>query len=275
MIDKEAKKEFKQEQKAAIKANRKYSKNLTYDKHAPKKVAMPENTCIVAKNLWKIVANKDKRYEIIKGINLHIKFGEFIIIFGESGSGKTSLLSLLSALERPSEGEVHLLNYNTKALKNHELTKLRLKNIGYIFQQYGLLQDISVLENIKIAAPHVKTEDIRQVVRKLDFENIIDNKIINLSGGQQQRISIARAVVKKPKILFADEPTGAVDAQTARQILEMFIKLNQQQKTTIVLVSHNKNLIPLASRIITIVDGQIATDELNPNQLTINDVNLE
>ncbi len=349
-----------------VKANKKYIKNQTLNKDYPKTLA--PGVAISAQSAWKIVAVEDKRYELVKGTSIDVYEKDFIIIFGESGSGKTSLLSLLSALERPAEGNVCMFGQNTCTMDNEELTKLREEYVGYIFQQYGLLRDITVLENILITCkdedkknillknkeylkhskqylnnvnkklnnlydqsytrtklqwsvgianelislirtdwydysdviqiPYLKSykvwfqkhieynlallrekifaeEYIYQVIKMLEIDHIMNDKITKLSGGQQQRISIARAIAKKPRVLFADEPTGAVDTATAKSIMNLFLELNQTFGTTIIMVSHNKKLTPIANRIVTIQSGHIISDEINNVRLRVDEVDFE
>ncbi len=367
-LAKEAKKQEKALYKEKVKANKKYIKNDTINKDFPKTSELPPNVAISAQSAWKIVAVEDKRYELVKGTSIDINIGDFVIIFGESGSGKTSLISLLSALERPSEGNVCMFGKNTCTMDNVELTSLREEFIGYIFQQYGLLRDITVLENILITcnaedkkrmlkknaqfkkeksaslkkinsilddlidASHIheraiwsyyisntnmtllnpklydystiqtvtclkfykiafqkyinnliynlnekyfSNEYIYEVTKMLEIDHLLNDKITKLSGGQQQRISIARAIAKKPKILFADEPTGAVDTATAKSIMKLFVGLNKEFGTTIVMVSHNNSLTPIANRIVTIQSGNIISDIRNEVQLDVDQIDFE
>lgn len=305
----------KKEYKIKCKENKKYSKNKTLNKDYPKLTELDNNICIRATDAWKIIANEDKKYNIVKGINLDIYKGEIIMIFGESGSGKTSLISLLSGLERPSEGNVNILGYNTSCMKTNELVSLRYKYIGYVFQQYGLLRDVNVLENIIISINSKERQNILKILKKykkeakiiknennysneelkiklqdlrdelfkdqyiyniskqLELDDLWEHKTNNLSGGQQQRISIARAISKKPAILFADEPTGAVDDYSAKSIMSLFIMMNSVYKTTIIIVTHNNKLIPLSNKIITIVDGNI--NKISNNEQVIDIAKIE
>lgn len=225
-------------------------------------VSLPNNIVIELLKVQKIVPLNSKLLKIIKGVDLKIYKKDFIIFLGKSGSGKTSLLGIMSALERPSEGSVNILGNLTQGLNDSQLTRLRKNHIGYIFQQYGLLDSVSVLDNAMISANKNNLEMAKKKIEQLGLKSFLNKNVSDLSGGQQQRVSIARAIAKNPDIIFADEPTGAVDSKTAKDIVNIFRDLNNEGKT-IIMVTHNKNLSKIGNRIIEISDGKIISDEKN------------
>lgn len=257
------------DKKVILKLKKKEFKRLYKKYNTQKPLKLPttfvklENDIVIElKDAKKIIPLNNEMLEIIKGINLEVKFKDFIILFGESGSGKTTLLGLMSALERPSEGSVNILGNLTAGLNDSKLTKVRAQHIGYIFQQYGLLDHISVIDNTMVAMKKENINHAKKILTLLGLGKLMYKNVSNLSGGQQQRVSIARALAKNPTIIFADEPTGAVDSQTAKDIIKIFRKLNDRGKTIIV-VTHNKNLAKIGNRIINLVDGKIQSDVKN------------
>lgn len=216
---------------------------------------------IELENVSKWVTNYYHVNNILRNINLRIKNGDFVVIVGPSGSGKTSLLNIMSGMDRASNGQVIVNNHNLITMTNKQLTQFRKKYIGFIFQQYGLLPNLKIRENIEVGAR--LQPDYR---KRLDLDEIIQNLGIlqhslkfphQISGGQQQRVAIARALVKNPTIIFGDEPTGAIDDTTAKQILKMFLDINKIYHTTIVIVTHNPIIAKLASKVIEVEQGGI------------------
>ncbi|MDE6894028.1 MAG: ABC transporter ATP-binding protein [Malacoplasma sp.] len=250
-------------------------------KHNPKSAGKPnlnENEIIKLVNVEKYATNGYQFEHILKGIDLTIYKGEFVVIVGPSGSGKTTLLTILSALDRPSKGDCFMFDKNTITLSQSQLTKLRANHVGYIFQQYGLLQDLSVEDNIKIAAN--LTKEIKN--KKLDLDKLLDSvgllkykkqKALNLSGGQAQRVAICRALIKNPDILFGDEPTGAIHINATKEIMNIFLDINKKFKTTIIIVTHNNAITELADRIIKIESGKITQNFKNQRRKTVEEIN--
>lgn len=234
------------------------------------------NHVICLENVNKYVTNGVNNLHILKNINLTIKEGEFVVIYGPSGSGKTTLLTLISALDRPTTGICYLVNKNSLGLSEHDLTVFRKKNVGYIFQQYGLLNDLSVYDNIMIAATLQKDKtkriDVDKLLKDVGMFEHKHKRASNLSGGQAQRVAICRAIVKSPKILFGDEPTGAIHVDATKQILHIFKNINKEYNTTIVLVTHNEKFLEIASRVIKVDDGKITSDYYNKNIKEIEEV---
>ncbi|AAC72489.1 ABC transporter ATP-binding protein [Mycoplasmoides genitalium] len=259
----------KKASKLIKKLNKKHPKRKSLNSFEAKKYD------IYFKEVCKAVTNGINNQLICNHINLKILPGEFVVILGKSGSGKTSLLSLISALDRPTSGDSFVCGTNTICCSDAKLTALRNKNVGYIFQQYGLLRDLDVDDNIKLALPLKKrfNNNLEELLERLELKEHRHKKVHKLSGGQQQRVAIARALIKEPKILFGDEPTGAVNIDISKKILQFFVEYNRDKGTTIVIVTHNEKIVELAKRVIKIHDGKIIVDYLNQNPKTIEQIN--
>ena len=195
--------------------------------------------------------NKDLALE---NINLEIKSGEFIAIIGESGSGKSTLLSILSTLLKPTSGDIVYENINYKDIKN--IDDFRKNNIGFIFQFHYLINYLSVKENINLANEKATKEEIFDLLKLLNIENLINKYSDEISGGQRQRVAIARALINNPKIIFADEPTGNLDSKNSLNVFELF-KTFANKGTTIIVATHDKSLAALANKIYEVKDGKI------------------
>ncbi len=259
-----AKAEFKtlnHAQKKATKERVKVVKKLNAAHQGPKDVVMHEGNVIELKNVVKYYSNGYLVNKIIKGIDLDIAHGEFIVILGPSGSGKTTLMNIISGLDRASEGQTSVCGKNLINLTNNELTRFRRQHVGYIFQQYGLLPNLTVKENVEIGSYLQKDKskklDVTEILESVDMVEHINKFPHELSGGQQQRVSIARAFAKNPTILFGDEPTGAIDEEMSKMVLEQFVQINKKFKTTVVMVTHNPIFADLGTCVIKVKDGQI------------------
>jgi putative ABC transport system ATP-binding protein len=199
----------------------------------------------------------------VKNVSLEIKEGEFLAVVGPSGCGKTTLLNLLSGLDSPSSGKVILDGIDTTVIDERLFPKLRREKVGFVFQDFNLVQDMTAVENVMapLLPTDMKTKDIEtkalEMLREVDLLERKDHKARELSGGEMQRVAIARALVNKPKVIFADEPTGNLDSKTGKDILNLMKTLNQEQGTTIVLVTHNEEMREYASRVIHMRDGKI------------------
>ncbi len=235
----------------------------------------PENI-IELKDVRKYYSNGFIITEILKGINLEIKHGELVIILGPSGSGKTTLMNIISGLDRASKGTVNVNGENLIAYKDGQLTQFRKRSIGYVFQQYGLLPNLTVKENIEIGRYLQKDEskkrNIDEILASLGLQEHANKFPHQLSGGQQQRVSIARAFAKNPLILFGDEPTGAVDEEMSKIILKEFVAINKEYKTTIIIVTHNPIFADLGNLVIKIKDGNIHELIRNENPKTVDEL---
>ena len=200
----------------------------------------------------------ESRFQVLQGISLSIQDGDFVAILGASGSGKSTFLNVISGLERPDSGKVLYDTTEITALSDNELTAFRKENVGFIFQQYYLLPDMSVDKNVKMGADLAGNKDYKNVIEAVGLGEKLHKYPSELSGGEQQRVSVARALAKKPKILFLDEPTGALDEQTGRQVLDYICKLKNQYDFTIIMVTHNLNIAEMAKTVVKMNSGKIS-----------------
>ncbi len=221
---------------------------------------------IEAKLINKSYGNKDNKVKVLHDINLTIKSGEFVVILGASGSGKTTLLNVLSGLEYPDYGSVLYEDKDITLLNDKELTEFRKNNIGFVFQQYYLLSNMTIKSNIKMGADLANNKDFNDIIVNLDLTKQLQKYPFELSGGQQQRVSIARALAKKPKVLFMDEPTGALDEKSGKEVLNYLLKIHHESKLTIIMVTHNQNIANLADTIISMNSGHIVDIKQNANK---------
>jgi bacitracin transport system ATP-binding protein len=218
-----------------------------------------------AKQVHKSYGNKSNKQEVLKGINISIEQGEFVSIMGASGSGKTTLLNVLSSIDYVSQGTIFVEGKEITRMRDKELALFRQKNLGFIFQDYNLLDTLTVKENILLPLSITKTPKKEADQRFTDVANELgiaelQNKYPNeISGGQKQRTSAARAFIHEPGIIFADEPTGALDSKAASDLLKKLSHLNQKRKSTIVMVTHDPVAASYCSRVIFLRDGQIYT----------------
>lgn len=217
---------------------------------------------IDAISLVKTYGEGELRNTVLNNISLEIEAGEFVAIMGRSGAGKSTLMYQLSLLDHPTEGEVVLDGVYANALSEEERTKFRLRELGYVFQDYALMPELTAIENVAVPLlMQGKTkkeayEKATQALRSVGLALHLTNLPNQLSGGEQQRVSIARSIAHSPKILFADEPTANLDSETSRQVLRIFRELNDNGQT-IVMVTHEKEFGLLADRVITLEDGEI------------------
>lgn len=223
---------------------------------------------IEAKDIIKSYGSGESRFQVLKRISLEIKDGDLVVILGASGSGKSTLLNVLSGLERPDSGEVLYDGTDIAALSDNELTAFRKENVGFIFQQYYLLPNMDVDKNVKMGADLANNKDYRETIKAVGLGEKLHKYPSELSGGEQQRVSVARALAKKPKVLFLDEPTGALDEQTGRQVLDYICKLKNKYGFTIVMVTHNLNIAEMAKTVIKMNSGKISDIYKNEAQRT-------
>ncbi|AHI52356.1 ABC transporter ATP-binding protein [Spiroplasma culicicola] len=204
---------------------------------------------------------------VLKGIDLKIEKGKFIVILGPSGSGKTTLLNAISGLDKVNEGDVFVLGSNLTLLKDSHLTKFRRDNVGFIFQQYNLLSNLTARENAEVGENLSKSKEdamsIEDIFKTIGMEEQMNKYPHQMSGGQQQRVSIARALAKNPEILFGDEPTGALDEEMGRKVLEILVDVKQKYNTTVIVVTHNPNISEIGDTVIHVRNGLI--DEIKHN----------
>lgn len=206
--------------------------------------------------------------EVVKGVSLTIHNGDFAVITGASGSGKSTLLNIISGLEQPDIGTVLYDTVDITKLSDTKLTKFRKENVGFIFQQYYLLPNMNVYKNVKMGADLIKNKDYKSIIEAVGLGEKMDKYPSELSGGEQQRVAIARALAKKPKVLFLDEPTGALDEETGRLLLDYISKLQKEYGFTIIMVTHNLNIAKMANTVIKMNSGKIAKIDTNSIQKT-------
>lgn len=222
-------------------------------------------TVIAAYDVSKEYKRGKEIIRALKNIELEIKEGDFVLVVGPSGCGKTTLLHILSGLDVPTSGRVFLDGQDTGTLSESLFPKIRLEKVGFVFQDFNLLEDMTVIENVEspLYPTKLKNRTIRDramnLLRLVDLVDRKDHLPKQLSGGEQQRVSIARALINDPKIVFADEPTGNLDTATGNEILQLLQKLNKDQKTTIMVVSHDSSLTQFAKRTIKLQDGKIVS----------------
>lgn len=220
------------------------------------------------KNINRHFKNGNENNHILKDINIHINEGEFIAIMGPSGSGKSTLINILGFIDRGYEGEYLFNNHNYKKSSDNNLADIRNKTVGFVFQNFKLIQNNTILENVSVPLIYngMKSQERKDKVLAIlhdvglyDKENLLPNK---LSGGQQQRVAIARSIINDPKFIIADEPTGALDSKTSQDIMELFVKLNKEKQTTMIMVTHDRQVAEKADRVIHILDGRVQREEV-------------
>jgi len=219
-------------------------------------------------NLVKVYNSKHLPVKAVNNVSLEISEGEFTAIVGPSGSGKTTLLNIIGGLDKPTEGHVTIAGTDITGMKDSKLIDFRLKNIGFVFQSYNLIPVLTARENVSfimlLQGRSKKEMDQRaeELLRQVGLEEKMDVRPNKLSGGQQQRVAVARALASHPRFILADEPTANLDTQSAMNLLDIMWKLNQEENITLVFSTHDQRVIDRARRVITLVDGSIASDEV-------------
>jgi len=203
---------------------------------------------------------------VLKGMSLDIEEGSFVAIVGQSGSGKSTLMNILGALDRPTSGEYHLDGVDVSELPDSELSRIRNKKIGFVFQTFNLIPRISALSNVELPmfykgiGKRERRERAKELLRLVEMEDRMTHLPNELSGGQKQRVAIARSLANDPAIILADEPTGALDTQTGNLVMDIFMRINREEKKTVILITHNEALAQMTDRVVTIQDGMIISD---------------
>lgn len=211
----------------------------------------------------KYYGNKSSLTKAIHSISFEVEKGEFVAIMGASGSGKTTLLNVISTIDRVTSGHIYVGNIDITKLRGNDLNKFRREELGFIFQDFNLLDTLTAYENIalSLSIQNVKEKEIarriKEVAHHLDIQDVLDKYPYQMSGGQKQRVASARAIITRPKLVLADEPTGALDSRAARLLLERFNALNQDLDTTILMVTHDAFTASYASRVLFIKDGEV------------------
>ena len=209
---------------------------------------------------------KENELEILHGIDLTVRQGDFVAIVGESGSGKSTLMNIIGALDKPTSGTYLLDGTNVQAMPDSQLSVIRNKKIGFVFQNFNLIGRTSALKNVELpmlyahVPPRQRTQRAKELLAAVGMADRADHQPNELSGGQKQRVAIARAMANDPSLLLADEPTGALDSATSRTVIDIFHRLNRQQGKTIVLITHSQQLAEECPRILTLIDGRIVSE---------------
>ena len=218
-------------------------------------------------NLRKEYGEGNSRVVALDGVNLTINRGEFVAIVGPSGSGKSTLLHIIGGVDSPNDGKVYIDGNDISKYSSKELALFRRRKVGLIYQFYNLIPNLSVRHNIelplKLDKRKISEKDLADIVKKLGIESKMDSFPSELSGGQQQRVAIARSLIYNPSIILADEPTGNLDRQNSKEIIDIFKYFNKTLNQTIILITHDEKIALRANRIITVVDGKIVGDEIN------------
>lgn len=224
-------------------------------------------------NIKKHFGYGENKIEVLKGINLEIEKGEMCVLLGPSGSGKSTLLNIIGAIEYADDGYIAINGEKTKLMNEKQLTMYRRKHLGYVFQMYNLIPNLTVRENIEVGAYLSDNPlDIDELMATLGIADQANKLPAQLSGGQQQRTSIGRAIVKNPDILLCDEPTGALDYNTSKEILKLLEDINLKYGNTVIMVTHNDAIKNMADRVFTLHDGEIRKIYVNENKVTAKDL---
>ena len=206
----------------------------------------------------------------VDGLSLEIREGEFAVVVGPSGAGKTTVLNILGGMDSATSGEVWIDGVDISKYKEKQLTSYRRNDIGFVFQFYNLVQNLTAKENVELASQICKNPmDAEQVLRDVGLGDRMDNFPAQLSGGEQQRVAIARALAKNPKLLLCDEPTGALDYNTGKAILKLLQDTCRERHMTVVVITHNSAIAPMADRIIHVKNGKVSRMEENPNPVPV------
>ena len=228
---------------------------------------------IVVKNLSKEYGNCENKVIANDNISFEIEEGELVVILGASGAGKSTLLNILGGMDSATRGEVNIFGEDITKFNEKKLTKYRRYMIGFVFQFYNLIPNLTVLENVELASQISKKHiDVKQILDKVGLLNRKDNFPSQISGGEQQRVAIARAIAKMPKILLCDEPTGALDHKTGKNILKILKSYAKDEKKTVIIITHNSSIAKISDRVIEIYDSKVKNIKLNEKPKKIDEV---
>ena len=232
-----------------------------------------EDNFIEFKDVYKRYQMGEVTRAAANGVNFHVKPGEFVVIVGPSGAGKSTILNMLGGIDQNDDGQIIIGGKDLSAMNNKELTLYRRYDIGFVFQFYNLIQNLTAKENVEIASQICKEPmDAEEALRSVGLEDRMDNFPSQLSGGEQQRVAIARALAKRPKLLLCDEPTGALDYQTGKNILKLLQETCRKENMTVVLVTHNQAITPMADRIIRVKNSKVESMVINKKLTSIDDI---
>ena len=230
---------------------------------------MQDKKFLEVHELKKSFGSGDTKQDVLRGISFTVEKGEFCVLLGPSGSGKSTLLNILGGIDSADSGEIFIAGDRLADMDEKSLTRYRRKHLGYVFQMYNLIPNLNVKENIETGAylsdSPLDIDELLKILGLYEHRHKLPNQ---LSGGQQQRVSIGRAIVKNPDILLCDEPTGALDYTTSKEILQLIEEVNRKYGNTIIMVTHNEAIKQMADHVIKLRDGKIRHDDLNPNKIT-------
>lgn len=226
-----------------------------------------ETMVISIQNVCKQYVSGDIKTTALKDVNLEVKKGEFVVILGPSGSGKSTLLHVSGGLDQVNDGTILVSGQEITKMKSSQLTDFRRKELGFIFQQYNLMPNMTVFENVEVGARLSDNPlDVNNVLKEVMLDDLFHQFPYQLSGGQQQRVAIARAIAKNPSILFCDEPTGALDEDTGKTVLEILQRINEEFQTTIFLITHNLGIAEIADKVVRMKSGEIVEVKQNSHK---------
>ncbi len=224
-------------------------------------------------NVSKIYGSKEVKIAAVDEISFQIAEGEFVVIVGPSGAGKTTVLNILGGMDKATSGKVLVDGHDIAGYTNKQLTAYRREDIGFVFQFYNLVPNLTALENVELALQICKNPlDAKTVLSEVGLKDRLGNFPAQLSGGEQQRVSIARALAKNPKLLLCDEPTGALDYQTGKSILKLLQDMCREKGMTVIVITHNSALTPMADRVIKIKNGKVSRMTLNDNPTPVEEI---
>ena len=207
------------------------------------------------------------------GVTFEIKKGSFTVIVGPSGAGKTTVMNILGGMDTPTSGVITLEGKQISGLSDHELTMYRRDDVGFVFQSYNLIANLTALENVEMATQIcADAKDPKEIMGQVGLADRLDNFPAQLSGGEQQRVAIARAIAKNPKLLLCDEPTGALDTETGKQVLRVLHDCSRIYGMTVVVITHNRAITQMADKVIEIKNGRVERDEINPNVSDVDEI---
>ena len=231
------------------------------------------DTFVKLENITKIYHMGEVEIRAVDGIDFSIQKGEFVVIVGPSGAGKTTVLKILGGMDTASGGRITVDGQDITKYSERQLTGYRRDDIGFVFQFYNLIPNLTALENVEMALQICRNPlDARAVLKEVGLEERMDNFPAQLSGGEQQRVSIARALAKNPKLLLCDEPTGALDYNTGKAILKLLQEMCREKGMTVIVITHNSALAPMADRLIKIKNGKVSSMKVNENPISIDEI---
>lgn len=231
------------------------------------------DTFVKLENITKIYHMGEVEIRAVDGIDFSIQKGEFVVIVGPSGAGKTTVLNILGGMDTASGGRITVDGQDITKYSERQLTGYRRDDIGFVFQFYNLIPNLTALENVEMAFQICRNPlDARAVLKEVGLEERMDNFPAQLSGGEQQRVSIARALAKNPKLLLCDEPTGALDYNTGKAILKLLQEMCREKGMTVIVITHNSALAPMADRLIKIKNGKVSSMKVNENPISIDEI---